>query len=152
MGTNFYARHIPTEEQYEEMKQLLRDREFEKLQDAISEATKRYHIGKRSGGWQFLFASYKNEHEHPWLDSIESISEFISRPDYEIINEYREKFTPEQFWKEEVGDALYHDKDNYVNGYTYYDKHPEEKPYYNIAKVEFTTQEGLRFARDPDFG
>lgn len=55
MGTNFYAKRIPTEKEYEEMKLLLMQKEFLKLQELIHKSTVSYHIGKRSLGWAFAF-------------------------------------------------------------------------------------------------
>ena len=128
MGTNFYARHIPTEQEYEAMQQKIVERNLDELQKLLDEAKTQYHIGKRSGGWQFLFAPHiklrvgfgnSGQVVSPWENTLESIKEYLNRPDVEIVNEYGEVFTPEQFWNEEVGDALYNDPERYINGNQY---------------------------------
>ena len=160
MGTNFYARHIPTEQEYEAMQQKIVERNLDELQKLLNEVRTEYHIGKRSGGWQFLFAPHiklrvgfwnSGQVVSPWENTLESIKEYLSRPDVQICDEYGRTFTPEEFWNEEVGDALYNDPENYINGDQYYQKHPEERRYMYLSDTEFTTDEGLRFSTDEDF-
>ena len=165
MGTNFYARHIPTELEYAKMQEALTNRELNRLRELLDASQKEYHIGKRSGGWQFLFAPHmymrddwrKGEIVSPWENTLESIKEYLSRPDVEIYNEYGDKFTPEQFWNEEIGHCLYNDPEHYING-AQYDKREEEEDTWDswnkgplVETFEFTTEEGLRFAKDADF-
>lgn len=160
MGTNFYARHIPTEAEYVEMRNALAERQLDKLSKLIKDSKAEYHIGKRSGGWQFLFAphvklrnGFRNSGEivSPWENTLESIKEYLSRPDVEIYDEYGRKFTPDEFWNEEVGESLYNDPEHYINGDQYYEKYPNQRSGSFLEDTEFTTEEGLRFSTDEDF-
>lgn len=159
MGTNFYARHIPSELEYARMQEALTNRELDRLRELLDASQKKYHIGKRSGGWQFLFAPHiklrtgfgnSGQIVSPWENTLESIKDYLSRPDVEIRNEYDEVFTPEQFWTEEIGYCLYNDPDKYINGKQYYEKYPHEARMV-LEDTEFTTEEGLRFSTDEDF-
>lgn len=58
----------------------------------------RVHIGKRSGGWKFLF-NHNNWRYYGWTK--DSIMHFLSQCDY-IENEYHDRLTPEQFWEEYI--------------------------------------------------
>lgn len=159
MGTNFYCKQIPTEEQYKEMQEALTNRQLEKLRKLIDHAQKEYHIGKRSGGWQFLFAPHiklrsgfpnSGDIVSPWENTLESIKEFLARPDVEIYDEYGDRFTPEGFWKE-INYCLYNDPNTCINGEQYYKNYPNHhNPIFSEA-TEFTTDEGLRFSTDEDF-
>ena len=160
MGTNFYCKHIPTEEEYNKMQEALTNRQLDRLRKLLDESQKEYHIGKRSRGWQFLFAPHiklrsgfwnSGEVVSPWENTLESIKEYLSRPDVVIFNEYAEEFTPEQFWNEEIGNYLYNDPDNYINCEQYYKKHPNQRSGIILEDTEFTTDEGLRFSTDEDF-
>ena len=160
MGTNFYCKHIPTELEYARMQEALTNRQLDKLEELLNKAKKEYHIGKRSGGWQFLFAPHiklrsgfgnSGEVVSPWENTLVSLKEYLSRPDVEIYDEYGDKFTPEQFWNEEIGDCLYNDPENYINGEQYYKKYPNQRSGLFMEDTEFTTDEGLRFSTDEDF-
>ena len=161
MGTNFYAKHILTEAEYEEIQKALTDGQLDKLEELIYESKKKdYHIGKRSGGWQFIFAphiklrdGFKNSGQvvSPWENTLASLKEYLSRPDVEIYDEYGEKFTSDEFWNNEVGKSLYNDPEHYINGEQYYKKYPNEHSGMFLTNTEFTTEEGLRFSTDEDF-
>ena len=147
MGTNFYARHIPTAKEREQMEALLITSQWERLKEVLNESTKEYHIGKRSCGWQFLFHS--STKGAPWRDdTLQSIKDFLEKEDIEIINEYGDSFTPKQFWGEEIGYCLYNDPEKYINCIQYYKEHPKENVW---GTFEFTTEEGLRFSKSEDF-
>ena len=149
MGTNFYLRRIPTEKEHQEMQEKLMQKQYEELQELISEYTVVYHIGKRSGGWQFLFEPHKdNYHQNPWDNTLESLKKCLSDPNYEIFNEYGEKFTSEQFWEKEVGKSLYNDPKHYINGHQF-DQMQKNDPF--TANYEFITKEGLRFSTSTGF-
>lgn len=160
MGTNFYARHIPTEAEYVEMQKALTERQLDKLEELIKQSKAEYHIGKRSGGWQFLFAPHvklrsgfsdSGKVVSPWENTLVSLKEYLSRPDVEIYDEYGRKFTPDKFWNEEVGESLYNDPEHYINGQQYYQKYPNQRSGMFLESTEFTTEEGLRFSTDEDF-
>lgn len=156
MGTNFYAFHIPSEQEYESMQEALTNKQLDKLRELLDNAQKSYHIGKRSCGWQFIFAPHiyqrddwhKGEIVSPWEDTLDSLKEYLSRDDVRIENEYGDVFTPDQFWNEEIGDCLYRDE-HHVNGDDYDKRDPSK--YYRCEDLEYTTDEGLRFSKDADF-
>ena len=160
MGTNFYVRHIPTEVQYGEMQKALTEKQLDKLEELIKQSKAEYHIGKRSCGWQFLFAphvklrsGFRNSGEivSPWENTLVSLKEYLSRPDVEIYDEYGSKFTPDEFWNEKVGESLYNDPERYINAEQYYKKYPNQRSGMFLGDTEFTTEEGLRFSTDEDF-
>lgn len=113
MGTNFYARIIPSKERKEKVKKLIDENNFD-AKDEINDLFKEVHIGKRSCGWKFLWNSNLNE---PIYDKLtkKCISEFLHRPDVKIYNEYDEgPIDPDEF----MDMALNWCKDGY-DGKTY---------------------------------
>lgn len=145
MGTNFYAKHIPSQEEYDAMQEALTNRQLKELQELISKATIKYHIGKRSYGWAFGFQAKEEprynwtdeEAQVPWDDNLKSLKEYLNRPDIQIVDEYGDEFTPEQFWNEEVGESLkVHStpERNYDSYESYCKKHPEEFRYIKDSK------------------
>lgn len=160
MGTNFYCRKIPTAKEMKEMQQALAERQYDKLKELIDATAKEYHIGKRSYGWQFLFAPHIKRRNgfantgcvvSPWEETIASIKKYLSRDDVEIYNEYGEKFSFYDFWNEEIGYCLFNDPKDYINGEQYYEKYPSQKSSIFRDPMEFTTEEGLRFSTDENF-
>ena len=96
----------------------------------------KFHIGKRSGGWQFLW-QYQPKYYH---DDLQSIKKFLSTGDYEIIDEYGRSFSFDDFINDELDGFLY-------SGYThetYMKDHPEEKPIPHQYH-DWITSDGLRF-------
>jgi hypothetical protein len=97
-------------------------------------------LGKRSCGWQFLWAPNPQ-----WYDNTKaSIDKFLRREDVVLYNEYGEYLTPEQVW-EDYGNIKGHTLDSYIQS------HPEESRYYTRNDYETVTKEGMRIARDADF-
>lgn len=97
MGTNFYCKRIPTKEQLNSIADLVVN---EKLDDAIDELqglNQKIHICKRSCGWQIGFDHNNGEYYQPTRKSLE---EFLSQPDIVIFDEYKQKYTFDEFWKE----------------------------------------------------
>lgn len=133
MGTNFYCKHIPTEEEYKEMEIKLKERRLASLEDKIKETKKVYHIGKRSIGWAFGFQAPtvekwdSDEAKVPWNANIDSLRDYLNSPNLLIYNEYGDEFTPEEFWKE-IEDCIHVD-DSHFWQETYYKAHPEESFY-----------------------
>ena len=68
MGTNYYCRHIPTEEEYEKLQEILNKRDLQKLEEEIQNLRKEYHIGKNSFGWKFIFCPHEENGQivSPW--------------------------------------------------------------------------------------
>ena len=107
MGTNVYAlkKNLYNEELYSSYAEAAKNKDENLLKDINkqlleAEAENEVHIGKRSGGWKFLF----NHNKWQYYDySRESIDNFL-KSCYKIVNEYGEEMTPEEFWKEYVDD------------------------------------------------
>lgn len=138
MGTNYYARVIPTKKRKLELAALLNTDNWNNI---LNEVHKTYgsfriecgepfggkiHLGKRSGGWKFLwnpniYIIHKGHTE--WIDNEdgsktgnwiedpsehfylypltkEGIKSFIDRPDIEVYDEYGEKQDKDVFFKE----------------------------------------------------
>lgn len=160
MGTNFYIRRKPTLVERKHMAHLALEGLYKELKDYIDNKTIEYHIGKRSYGWQFLFASYskisvqidKGIDKAPWHDTLKSLKEFLEQPEYEIFDEYGRTYTPQQFWIDEVGESLYFKKGKYTNGAAE-DQNAMKNGslHMSSANFEYVTTDGLRFAYDPDF-
>lgn len=152
MGTNFYARHIPSELEYARMQEALTNKQLDRLRSLLDCTQKSYHIGKRSGGWQFLWAPHIEKATglivSPWENFLESIKEYLSRPNVVIYNEYEEEFTFDEFWNE-ISYCVYNDQEKYINAEQYYKENPSE--HRSIRNSEFTTAEGLRFSTTADF-
>ena len=116
MGTNFYARIIPTKKKKWELITLIEENKFTKILDMVDEmyrSTDDYkwyggeiHLGKRSGGWKFLWNTNHwriNEGSYDlkqmkYIDNWvvkkyydltkKSISEFLHQPNIMIVDEY----------------------------------------------------------------
>lgn len=109
MGTNFYRRYIPTEDDIKNMHKLLDERKFESdwtvkdsdykdsLENYIHHFTEEIHICKRSGGWQISFDHNWGKYYFPCREELES---FLLEPHTIIVDEYGDQYTPQQFWKE----------------------------------------------------
>lgn len=143
MGTNFYARIIPKEEDIKRVHRIidgyLTGNTLEIDDDILKDSVQKIHLGKRSCGWQFLWQNNPKYYD----DNLESIKEFLSR-DYVIIyNEYEERFTLEKFLDKEIGYCLYNDPEYFMNGRQYAEKHNES--FDNFG--EWTTEDGLRFVK-----
>ena len=97
MGTNFYCKRIPTQEQLNSIADLVINEKIDEAIDKLHELDKEIHICKRSCGWQIGFDHNNGEYYQPTRKSLE---EFLSQPDIKIIDEYKNEYTYEEFWKE----------------------------------------------------
>ena len=97
MGTNFYCRRIPTQDQLNEIADLVCTNKIDDAIDKLHEVNKRIHICKRSGGWQIGFDHNNGEY---WQPTRESVNTFISQSDIIIFDEYKKEYTVEEFWNE----------------------------------------------------
>lgn len=108
MGTNFYLKHIVTEEDIQKLHKLVDERRFtsewdheddpyDSVQNVINLITDEIHICKRSGGWHICFDHNWGKY---WQPSRKSLEEWTRKPGFKIIDEYGTEFTAEQFWKE----------------------------------------------------
>ena len=144
MGTNFYARIIPKEEDIKRVHRIidgyLTGNMLEIDDDILKDSVQKIHLGKRSCGWQFLWQANPKYYQ----DNLESIKEFLSRDNIIIYNEYEERFTFEKFLDKEIGYCLYNDPEYFMNGRQYAEKHNESFDDFG----EWTTEDGLRFVKE----
>ena len=125
MGTNFYARIIPKEDEKNELINKIVNNKFDEIEDLASELygnrneyTRKgnvIHLGKRSCGWKFLWNPNVIRYCDGYVDSEtkefvpvwkydqvypltkQGITEFVMREDVEIKDEYGEQYTSEEF-------------------------------------------------------
>ena len=125
MGTNFYARIIPKEDEKNELINKIVNDKFNEIEDLASELygkrdqyTRKgnvIHLGKRSCGWKFLWnpniIKYWDSHMDPETKEYVSvvkydyvypltkqgITEFVMREDVVITDEYGDQQDPKEF-------------------------------------------------------
>lgn len=125
MGTNFYARIIPKEDEKNELINKIANDKFNEIEDLASELygerdqyTRKgnvIHLGKRSCGWKFLWnpnvIKYWDGHIDPetkeYISVVkydyvypltkQGITDFCNRKDVIITDEYGEQYTSEEF-------------------------------------------------------
>ena len=95
MGTNFYARIIPSKSRKEKLKKLIDEDCFDDIKEEVADMYNRsddfhenhgeIHLGKRSGGWKFLF---NPNYERYYSLTKESLMNFLKREDVIIYSEY----------------------------------------------------------------
>ena len=170
MGTNFYARIIPKEEDKQKLIDFIKYNHFNVIEDLASELygerneyTRRgnvIHLGKRSGGWKFLWNSnviryadgyldenkqyvpvYKYDYVYPLTK--QGITDFCNREDVVITDEYGEQYTPEDFLEMAFS---WGQPDGYT-GKTYEESHKEESSYRNYYWSE-KYQRGMHSKED----
>lgn len=125
MGTNFYARIIPKEEDKQKLIDAIHDDRYDLIEDLSSELYghrneytrkgNKIHLGKRSCGWKFLWNPniirycdgyidqetreyvpvYKYDQVYPLTK--QGITDFCNREDVIITDEYGEQYTPKDF-------------------------------------------------------
>lgn len=178
MGTNFYARIIPTKEKKEKLKKLIDEDVFEAITSTVQEMygpfhtyndnvipSGEIHLGKRSGGWKFLWNpnvyvirnghSEKEEVEpghtkYHWIEEPDTayyvypltkkgIKAFIDRKDVVIVDEYNEIQDKEAFWKEALEWTTWKNKDGNIveawDGGAYEAAHPSSSKWVNDTEL-----------------
>lgn len=115
MGTNFYLRKKLSHKEKEIAKQYIDDNKYDEVREMLPNDI---HIGKRSYGWKFLWDAHFFEYFEP---TKESLLDWLKSG--QIIDEYGEEFTFEQFWNDELVGFL--DKGWDIKAY--YEDKPEEK-------------------------
>ena len=124
MGTNYYARIIPKEEDKQKLIDAINDDKGDLIEDLASELygerneyTRKgnvIHLGKRSCGWKFLWNPnviryadgyldenkqyvpvYKYDYVYPLTK--QGITDFVMREDVIITDEYGERQDPKEF-------------------------------------------------------
>lgn len=97
MGTNFYCKRIPTQEQLNSIAKLVVSKQIDEAIDKLNEVNERIHICKCSCGWQVGFDHNNGEYYEPTRKSLE---EFLSQPGTVIFDEYNNEYSYDEFWKE----------------------------------------------------
>ena len=125
MGTNFYARIIPKEDEKNELINKIINNKFDEIEDLVSElygSRNEYtregnviHLGKRSCGWKFLWNPNIIRYCDGYIDSEtkefvpvwkydqvypltkQGITDFVMRDDVIIYDEYGEQEDPMEF-------------------------------------------------------
>ena len=97
MGTNFYCKRIPTQEQLNLIAKLVVSKQIDEAIDKLNEVNEKIHICKCSCGWQVGFDHNNGEYYQPTRKSLE---EFLSQPGMVIFDEYNNEYTYDEFWKE----------------------------------------------------
>lgn len=90
-------KRIPTEDDIQKINELTTQRLFDELQNYVTEMNEEIHIGKRSGGWKFLFNHQDGKYFDP--QHQESLKAWLDNPFYKIVDEYGEEYTFEEFWQ-----------------------------------------------------
>lgn len=168
MGTNFYKVLKPKytkkqkaeitkkiNEQTKKLKDYFNDNNYidkydiEDYYEMLKEfCPVRVHLGKRSGGWQFL---WNHNNEKYYKKTLQSIREFLDTDNGFIIDEYGERFTTDQFLNEEIGEAMYNDPERFINGIQHDLRKEATYSWAKCSKYEYTTDEGLRFSTSTEF-
>ena len=147
MGTNYYARIIPKEEDKQKLIDAINKNDYNVIEDLASELYGRrndysgigneIHLGKRSGGWKFLWnpnvikvwdneaCDYTYNYVYPLTK--EGITNFVMREDVIITDEYGEQQDPKEFLEMAFS---WGEPDGYT-GKTYEESHKEESCYRN---------------------
>lgn len=97
MGTNFYCKRIPKQEQLNSIAKLVVSKQIDEAIDKLNEVNEKIHICKCSCGWQVGFDHNNGEYYEPTRKSLE---EFLSQPGMVIIDEYNNEYSYDEFWKE----------------------------------------------------
>ena len=155
MGTNFYARIIPKEDEKNELINKIINNKFDEIEDLASELygnrneyTRKgnvIHLGKRSCGWKFLWNPniikycdgyidpetkecipvYKYDQVYPLTK--QGITDFCNREDVIITDEYGEQQDPKEFLEMAFS---WGESDGYISK-TYEESHKGESGYRN---------------------
>lgn len=155
MGTNFYARIIPKEEDKQKLIDAINNNQHNIIVDLASELYGRrneytrkgneIHLGKRSCGWKFLWNpniikyhdGYIDPETKDYIDVVkydyvypltkQGITDFCNKKDIIIYDEYGEQFNPEEFLEMAFS---WGQPDGYT-GKTYEESHKGETGYRN---------------------
>ena len=169
MGTNYYARIITTRERKEKIKQAIDNNDFDEIMSLVSmtySTTNYYygdnggsfaggeiHLGKRSGGWKFLwnpnwYKQVKGRYENgQYIDdgfdvfryydlTKESLKKFIDREDVIIYDEYGDKQDKEEFWNMALNWGYNKDEEEGWDGEAYEEWEMKQNPNYKPIRHE----------------
>ena len=96
MGTNFYAKRIPTQADLEKVSTATMNGKLDEAMEMLAELNERVHICKRSGGWKMSFDHNDGRYYEPNRKSLE---EYLSKSDIQIVDEYGTEYSWGEFWK-----------------------------------------------------
>jgi hypothetical protein len=175
MGTNFYARIIPKEEDKQKLIDAINNNQYDIIENLASELYGRrndysgignkIHLGKRSSGWKFLWnpnvikvwdseaCDYAYNYIYPLTK--EGITNFVMREDVIITDEYGETQDPKEFlemafnWCIDGLDGKEYQTNPKYNAGTYYPNTEREKLWKELGyKPEYYNfySDGLRFS------
>lgn len=182
MGTNFYARIIPSEKAKQELIDAINNDNPDLVEELTQElyGTRneytghgaRIHLGKRSGGWKFLWNPnvvkvWDNDlgdytHDFVYRLTRDGITSFVMREDVEITDEYDEVQDPAEFlemaftWcKDGLDGKEYQTNPKYASSRgTYYPDHERNNFWrslgYEPEYYDFYS-DGLRFSTSVSF-
>lgn len=91
MGCNYYAIKKADDELKTKICEAVNDNKFGLAMELMP---KEIHIGKSSGGWQFIFNHHNWEY---FQESLESLKEFLLSCD--IFDEYNRAISSDAFWE-----------------------------------------------------
>lgn len=150
MGTNYYARIIPTEEQKNKLKKYIDENDFTNIKKYVSKLynTTGYvcssddntlggevHLGKRSCGWKFLWNPnwYKKYKGHTELVEKENGTESVRwvSDGYDIVKYY-------DLTKDSIKEFI--DKEN-IEIYDEYDEKQDKEEFWKMA-ISWGYEEG----------
>ena len=189
MGTNFYARKIPTHARKTVLCELIQhSMDFNEIEDTIRETYGSFtvnfdghpiggeiHLGKRSGGWKFLWNPniYIIRHGHTeWIDNgngsrtgkwinepdtyyylypltKEGIWNFINQDDIEVYDEYGEKQDKKEFFDMAINWTTWRDEEAW-DSKTYIEYEREKNPNWVVYKcsgdyIDMLEEQGITF-------
>ena len=93
MGTNIYARKIPTQQELQSISQIVLEGNLFAAKQQLNQYAQ-IHIGKRSAGWKFLF----NHNNWKYYGSIQELKDWTKTAQLET--EYGQSLTWEEFWED----------------------------------------------------
>lgn len=93
MGTNIYARKIPTQQDLQNISEIILGGYLFTAKQKINQF-ERIHVGKRSAGWRFLF----NHNDWEYYNSIQELKDWTRT--VQLETEYGELLTWEDFWED----------------------------------------------------
>lgn len=161
MGTNYYLKRIPTQEEIENCKKCLEagrledntsywNADFEigrddSVQYWLEKMTEKIHIGKNSSGWKFLFRLNKELYSDDLASVFQFIGECLSSGKWRLIDEYGSDINPHDF-KKMVKETIKEGID--IN--EYWKKYPDRNTGWGGGPEQYTSFDGSRWW-DTDF-
>lgn len=181
MGTNFYAHVIPTKKKREEIKEALDRGNFNEITQLVNRTYGEYsewdgksemepcgiiHLGKRSGGWKFLWNPnvYVIRHGHynedrDWIIdpntgyylyplTKKGIKAFIDRKDVKIYDEYGDIQDKEKFFEEAINWTTWKGKEAWDSDSYHRETNDEIHYVSNSELVRLLMSEGYSLSKD----